>query len=604
MAYYVQTLDDLLSVAGSTSFEGGQVSSLVPNLIQNNQVSELLNMSISPTGNLQTRFGTETMSTNVSGSTARVQGLFYFDTPSDEQLLVSSDGTLYKNTSATTFATTGGTHDSASANVEFAQLNDKAFYVDGVSHLHFTDGTDAFRQGAKVLSITVTSAGTGYASAPTVTVAAPSLPGGVTATAIATVAAAAVTGITVTDGGSGYTSAPTVTISTGSGGNLATATANVHVPPQGLKLIKNFTNRLFAVGTGSNRNTLYASDILDPAVFKAVNSVVVGGDDGEDITAIQPYYGFQILVFKPTKIYLVECDPAASTAASWTIQVVSDRIGTVAGRSVSFVNKDVFFLSADGIRTLSRSVADDFTTVGLPVSEPVKDVIARLNRNYYSTINAAFHDNRYLLALPLDSAIAPSHLLVYNALFNSFEGLWTIPATRMIETNFSSGFTTNGVKLAIGDNNGKVGHSFDYKDDEEDADSDYRDHSTDYTSRVTTKAYDFDDKLSLKYGSHYELEFFDSTSTADILMRRDGDTNDVTLGTGFDTSQGGTLTLPLTLPATLSSVTTKRRADSLRSYQKWRNIRFKIQATSKRLSLRSILVAANPDTIEVQKNIS
>ena len=603
MPLYVQTLDDVLAVDGSTSFEGGQVSGLVPTLLQKNQVSELLNMNISPTGNLETRFGVEAMTGAVSGGTAKVQGMFYFDTPSVEQLLVASNGTLYRSTSSTSFSTTGGTHTDAAANVELAQLNDLAYYVDGASHLFYTDGTSAYRQGAKVLSITVTTAGTGYASAPTVTVGAPALAGGVTATAIATVAAGAVTGITVTDGGSGYTSSPTVTISTGSGGNQAAATANVHVPPQALKHIKSFTNRLFAVGTGTERNTLYASDILDPSVFKAVNSIIVGGDDGEDITAIQPYYGFQILVFKPTRIYLVTCDPSEATAAGWTVQVVSDRIGTVAGRSVSFVNKDVFFLAADGIRTLARSVADDFTTVGLPVSEGVKDVIARINKNYYQTINAVFHNNRYFLALPLDAATAPSHLLVFNALFQSFEGLHTIPATRMAQSNFSGGFTVNGVKLAIGDNSGRVGHSFDYKDSEEDADSDYRDHGTDYTSRIVTKAYDFDDKLSLKYGSHYELEFFDSTGTADISMRRDTDSNDVTLGTGFDTSAGGTLTLPFTLPATFSSVTVKRRADSLRSYQKWRNMKIKVESSAKRLSLRGVLLAANPDTIEVQKNI-
>jgi hypothetical protein len=600
---YVQTLDDVLAVDGSTSFEGGQVSGTVPSLLQKNQVSELVNMNISVTGNLETRFGIETMSTGVSGSTAAVQGMFYFDTPTIEQLLVASNGTLFRNTSSTTFATTGGTHSSAAANVEFAQLNDLAYYVDGGSHLFRTDGTTASRQGAKVLSITVTSAGTGYATAPTVTVGAPALTGGTTATAIATVAGGAVTGITVTNGGSGYTAAPTVTLSTGSGGNQATATASVHVPPQALKLIRSFTNRLFAVGTGTERNTLFASDILDPAVFKAVNSIIVGGDDGEDITAIQPYYGFQILVFKPTRIYLVTCDPTETTAAGWTVQVVSDRIGTVAGRSVAFVNKDVFFLAADGIRTVARSVADDFSTVGLPVSEGVKDVIARINRNFYGTINASFHNNRYLLALPLDSATSPSHLLVYNAIFNSFEGLHTIPAMRMTETNFSGGFTATGVKLAIGDGSGRVGHSFDYKDADEDAPSDYLDHGTAYTSRIVTKAYDFDDKFSAKHGSHYELEFFDSVGTADITMRRDTDTNDVTLATGFETSAGGGLTLPLTLPATLSAVTTKRRADSLRHLQKWRNMRIKVETPASRLSLRGVLVAGNPDTIEVQKNI-
>ena len=213
-----------------------------------------------------------------------------------------------------------------------------------------------------------------------------------------------------------------------------------------------------------------------------------------------------------------------------------------------------------------------------------------------------------MLALPLDSATTPSHILVYNAIFNCFEGLWDIAASRMVETNFSSGFATNGIKLAFGSPTGAVGHYLGYKDADGasiDNDADFKDHGTSYTSRVFSKSYDFDDKLSLKAGSHYELEFYFSGSTnATISMRRDTDSNDVTLGTGVDTTSPGGLTLPFTLPATLSSQTVKRRADSLRSYGKWRNIRFKVQTPSRKLSVRSILVAANPDTIEVQKNIS
>jgi hypothetical protein len=57
------------------------------------------------------------------------------------------------------------------------------------------------------------------------------------------------------------------------------------------------------------------------------------------------------------------------------------------------------------------------------------------------------------------------------------------------------------------------------------------------------------------------------------------------------------------LPATLSAQTVKRIANSLRSYQKWRNMRMIVSAPSKKLSIRGILLAANPDTIEVQKNV-
>ena len=677
MPLFIDNLDDALGVAGSVSFEGGQVSGIVPNMIGDNAVSEALNMTITPSGNFQSRLGIETMSTQVSSATSNVQGMFYLDTPSDERLLVATNGTLYRSTSATTFATTNGTHSSTSVPVEFAQLINRAYYVDGTSELFSTDGTTSTRQLASVVSVVVNSAGTGYTTAPTVSfgtgsggsgaaatatvaggsllsvtvnsggtgytgvptvsfsggggsgaaafavtvgsavtevvitsagsqfVSAPSVTftggSGAGATATAVVSAAIVTGVVLTSGGTGYTGAPTVSF-TGGSGSGASATAFVHLPPAGLKLIKSFSNRLFAVGTGSNRNTLYASDILDPSVWKSTNSIVVGGDDGEDITAIQPYYGFQILVFKPTRIYVVTADPTATTAAGWTVQQLSDRIGCVAGRSVAFVNKDVYFLANDGVRTVARSLSDNFSTVGLPISEVVKDVISRINKNFLSAVNGVFHDTRYLLALPLDSATTPSHILVYNAIFNCFEGLWEIAAARMVETNFSSGFTTNGIKLAFGSPAGAVGHYLGYKNaDTSDGDADYRDHGTAYTSRVTSKAYDMADRMSLKSGSHYETEHFFSNSTnAVISMRRDTDSNDVILDAALDTSSPGGLTLPLTLPATLSQQVVKRHANSLRGYGKWRNMRFKIEAPSRKLSLRSILVAANPDTIELE----
>jgi hypothetical protein len=279
----------------------------------------------------------------------------------------------------------------------------------------------------------------------------------------------------------------------------------------------------------------------------------------------------------------------------------------VSGRSVNFVNKDVFFLSNDGIRSVARSIADDFYIVGTPISEPVKNIIARINKNYVTLCNAAFYNNRYFLAIPLDTAIVPSHILVYNALFNAFEGLWSIAASRMVITNFSSGFATNSQKLAFGSPTSRVGHYLGYKDaDSADPTSDYVDYTStgSYTSSVASKAYEFDDRIAQKFGSHYEIEFFNSGSTnASISMRRDTDGTTVGIASSVDTRSAGGITLPFTLPATLSAQTVKRIANSLRSYQKWRNMRMIVSAPSKKLSIRGILLAANPDTIEVQKNV-
>lgn len=607
MAYYIDNTDDVLVIAGSSSFEGGQVSGIVPYLIQNNQASELFNMTISPSGTLQTRMGIETVSTTFSTGSS-IQGLHYFDTPTIEEIVLASDGKIFRTTSATTLATTGGTVSSGAVDVNFSQFNNKLFYTDGASFLQFTDGTSSFRQGTSVLSITVTNDGSGYTSIPTVTVGAPNLAYGTTTTATATVVSNKVSAITVTVAGSGYTSAPTVTIS-GGGGSGATATASVSaLAPTALKLIRQFTNRLFAVGTGTDRNTLYASDLLDPEVWKTTNSIVVGGDDGQDIVAIQPFFDYELLVFKPSKIYLVTVDPTASTAAGWTVRLINDRIGCIAGRSVSFAGKDIYFLAEDGIRSVQRSLSDDYFIVGVPISEAIKDVIARINKNFYSKCFGQFHNNRYYLSVPLDSATTNSHTIVYNLLFNAFEGFWNIGASAMYQTNFSAGYTVSGPKLAIGTPTGKLGHSFDYLDPDTEADGDtqFKDFGTTgtYSSYLITKAYDFDDRIAQKYGSHYEIEFYFSSSTgATISMKRESDSQFVTLGTNVNTATPGGLTLPFTLPATLSAQTTNMRADSLRSYQKWRNMRIKVESPSKKLAVRSVILAANPDTIQVQKNI-
>jgi len=606
MPYYSDNLDDLLAIAASVSFEGGQVSGITPNLIGDNQASELVNMTISPSGNLESRMGIEQMSANLSaGST--VQGMHYFDTPSIESLFVASNGTVFRSTASSTFATTGGTVINQSAEVDFSQFNNRMYFTDGSSNLHFSDGTTTHRQGTSILSITVTNDGSGYTSVPTVTIAAPNIAYGTTATAVATVVSNKVSAITVTIAGSGYTTAPAVTI-TGGGGSGATATASIsNLVPPALRLVRQFTNRIFAVGTGTNRNTLYASDLLDAEVWKSTNSIIVGGDDGEDIVALQPFFDYELLVFKPNKMYLVTADPTSPTASGWVIRLLNDKTGCASGRTVNFVNKDVFFLSNDGIRSVTRSIADDFYIVGTPISEPVKNIISRINKNYISSCNSAFYNNRYYLAIPLDTAITPSHILVYNALFNSFEGLWSIPTAKMAITNFTSGFTTNALKLAIGSPTSKVGHYLGFKDaDSADATSDYVDYTSTgtYTSSVTTKAYEFDDRMAQKFGSHYEIEFFNSGSTAaTISMRRDTDGTDIAIATSVDTRSSSGITLPFTLPATLSSRTVKRVASSLRSYQKWRNMRFAVSAPAKKLSIRGILVAANPDTIQIQSNV-
>lgn len=105
-----------------------------------------------------------------------------------------------------------------------------------------------------VASATVTSGGSGYTSAPTVTFAAPAtVPPGRTARGYAVISAGVVTSIVITDQGAGYTSVPGITF--GSGSAAATAVLNPGVATAST------TGRLAVMvdKTGNTGKTLYKS---------------------------------------------------------------------------------------------------------------------------------------------------------------------------------------------------------------------------------------------------------------------------------------------------------------------------------------------------------
>jgi hypothetical protein len=620
MPYYSDNLDDLLAFDGIRSFAGGQASGLQSDLLAENQVQQLVNMTLSPKGSLETRRGLVNFNTTATSQEGSIGGMRYFDTAQYENLVTVTQGRLYSinsNGSATLHPAdeiwdsfTGATRiwnnenqqwaDGFSTNfdvkVSMAQFNDKMYLADADGPLHYFDGDIATRQGGKVRAITISTGGTGYTSA-TAIVTGPDW-GGTLPTLITQVAGGAVTGVTVVDGGSGYSSAPTVTIiGNGSG---ATATATVSPPPLNLRLLINTGNRLFGVGSAGNRNTLYASDILDASIWDAANSAIINADDGDEITAIVPYYENRIIVFKKRRIFQVTIPPDMTSAADWVIQLISNNTGCVAEGSAVQVNSDIFFLSDDGIRSLVRSAADDFTSVGLPLSEVVKDVIQEINVAEIGICTAAFYDNRYFLAVPTASNDFNDTIIVYNTVLGAFEGTWTPNVMQFALTNFQD----EGLRLMKKSTTGQIQKYSGYKTPAQVTIADYQDAGVDYESYVRTADMDFGDPFAEKHGSHFEIVFDDSFSTdTTISIQRDIDVGDIDVQPNLNISSAA-LTLPFVLPAQLPSSVKKRLASDLRAYQKWRLLNIKIQSAANKLAIRQITAAANPDTIEVQKNIS
>jgi|TARA_R110002050_G_scaffold53727_1_gene122034 hypothetical protein len=100
----------------------------------------------------------------------------------------------------------------------------------GKLYLAEKDGSEEVQyvQNAKrVQTLTIGYGGTGYTTAPTVTIAAPGTTGGHQATATCTVSGGAVNTVTITYAGSGYTTIPIVTLTGGGFTDEATVTATI-----------------------------------------------------------------------------------------------------------------------------------------------------------------------------------------------------------------------------------------------------------------------------------------------------------------------------------------------------------------------------------------
>ena len=160
---------------------------------------------------------------------------------------------------------------------------------------------------------------------------------------------------------------------------------------------------------------IFCSDVLDGEAWDLLgNSIRVGAGDGDAVTALVPWFGFQVLVFKERSVWSVDADPSLEVA-DWEIKLVNNRVGCVAHQTVQQVGPDVMFLSRDGVRSLSTIEAGAQTSISSPLSAPINDYIERINRTHVAKSCAVYYRNRYMISVPLDSDTYPMTSLVFNA---------------------------------------------------------------------------------------------------------------------------------------------------------------------------------------------
>ena len=176
--------------------------------------------------------------------------------------------------------------------------------------------------------------------------------------------------------------------------------------------------------TITSRNVLdelIASDILDQNTYDTIqDQFVVASGSADYIVGLKAFADDAIIVFCRNSIHLVQGTVDASSAQ---VKELTREVGCIARRSIVTVGNSVLFLSDNGVYSLDFGDLYNLRGASLPLSESIAPVIKRINGSYASKASAVFHDNRYYIALPLDSATTNSSILVYNFLNSSWESI-------------------------------------------------------------------------------------------------------------------------------------------------------------------------------------
>ena len=177
------------------------------------------------------------------------------DNGASQYVNLTAGNTLGNIASASTFSNSG---------VQVTQWkNERVLFIDPVKGYKSWNGTNLNSVGS-VLSVTITSGGSGYTSAPNVTISAPDEPGGTQATATATLTGNAVGSVILTDAGSGYTNTANVTVTFSSGNANASATLFSQVG----QAIATFSGRVWI----SDNRTVYYSAADSYSDFGSVSA--------------------------------------------------------------------------------------------------------------------------------------------------------------------------------------------------------------------------------------------------------------------------------------------------------------------------------------------
>jgi hypothetical protein len=173
------------------------------------------------------------------------------------------------------------------------------------------------------------------------------------------------------------------------------------------------------------RDEIVASDIKDSDTYdRLANQFRSTAGTADYLVGCLPFAEDNLLIFNRNSIHLAT--GISGSLADVRLQLITAELGCVARRSICQVGNQVLFLSDNGLYGVEFGDLYNLRGAGLPLSAPVDPIIKRINEDHAAGCVGIYHNNRYYLAIPLDSSTDNNALLIYNFLNAGWESLDTI----------------------------------------------------------------------------------------------------------------------------------------------------------------------------------
>lgn len=178
------------------------------------------------------------------------------------------------------------------------------------------------------------------------------------------------------------------------------------------------------------RDQIVASDILDGNTYDQIYSQFrISGGTADYVVAMQPFFDDALLVLNRNSLHLVS--GTQGSLEDTQVKELTREVGCLSRKSVVQYANAVFFLSDSGVYGVEFQDAYNLRGIQEPLSLPIQPIIDRINKGLADKAVGIYFNNRYWLALPLDSvrgaddATGNNSVLIYNILNKGWESIDT-----------------------------------------------------------------------------------------------------------------------------------------------------------------------------------